>query len=102
MLLFDSLKTNSENYSNTFYLVTLNEEIDCGRKDRGKKECKFNNQYRIICGIEECEFVVYLRNCWIRIYSKFEENNIETKAKTYDQVTNFKKLMSHFTWKTRI
>ena len=63
MLLFDSLKTNSENYSNTFYLVTLNEEIDCGRKDRGKKECKFNNQYRIICGIEEYEFVVYLRNC---------------------------------------
>lgn len=91
MLLFDSLKTNSENYSNTFYLVILNEEIDCSRKNRGKKKCKFNNQYRIISGIEECEFVVYLKNWWIRIYSKFEENNIESKAKTYDQVTNLKK-----------
>ena len=31
---------DSGNYSSIFYLVTLNEEIDCDRKYGGTKECK--------------------------------------------------------------
>ena len=35
--------------------------MDYGRKEWGSKECKFNHQKRIICGIEECqfEFILY-------------------------------------------
>ena len=33
LLLFEKFLKNSDDYSNTFYLVTLGEEIDCGRKE---------------------------------------------------------------------
>ena len=49
-----------------FYLVTLREEIDCGKKEWGTKEFKQNSQKIIICEIEEREFVVYLRYCGIK------------------------------------
>ena len=39
-----SLKTNNENYSNTFYLVTLSKEINCGSKEWETKECKSNHK----------------------------------------------------------
>ena len=47
-------------------MVTLGEETDCGRKKWGIKECKFNQQKRIICGVKECEFAVYIWNCGIK------------------------------------
>ena len=57
---------DSGNYSSIFYLVTLNEEIDCDRKYRGTKECKLNTPSHlppllkvIICRIEKCECVVH-------------------------------------------
>ena len=33
LLLFEKFLKNSDDYSNTFYLVTLGEETDCGRKE---------------------------------------------------------------------
>ena len=46
LLLFNyySLKINRENYSSTFYLITLSEEIDSVIKEWGTKECKLKPQ----------------------------------------------------------
>ena len=53
---------DSKDYSGTFYLVTLSEEIDFGRKYLGTKECILIPQKIIICGIEEFEYAVHFSN----------------------------------------
>ena len=60
---------DSENYSSSFYLVILGEEIDCVKK-MGNKRMHTESLKIIICGIEECECTVHFWNCGIK-YSKF-------------------------------
>ena len=45
----------SENYSCTFYLHTLSDEIDCCRKNGEQKNVYWTHKKIIICGIKEWE-----------------------------------------------
>ena len=54
-----------ENYSSTFYLVTLSEELDCGGK-MGNKRMHNKLPKIIIYGIEECEYSFHFWNCGIK------------------------------------
>ena len=54
-----------KNYSSTFHLVTLSEEIDCSRKYEEHKNAYWNPKI-IIYGKEECEYTVHFWNCGIK------------------------------------
>ena len=45
----------SENYSRTFYLHTLSEEINCGRKNGEQKNVYWTHKKVVIWGIKEWE-----------------------------------------------
>ena len=55
---------DSGNYSSTFYLATLSEEFDFGRKYGEQNNVYWSPPQKIIiCGIEECEYTVHFSNC---------------------------------------
>ena len=60
-----SVWLDNENYSSTFYLITLNKEIDCGRK-YGEQNNALFPQKIIKCGVEECESAVHFWNYGIK------------------------------------
>ena len=56
---------DGENYSSTFYLVTLSEEIDFGWKYGEQKNAYWSQKKIIIRGIE-CEHAVHFLHCGIK------------------------------------